>query len=437
MLTLYDQDGSGSISKEEFMDLTSSYRKLEKERVRQKAGFQDEEVEDFQVGFLQYDRDRSGELSIPELMGLLKEMNMFPRDKEQQAKLSVMMKEADRDESGQLTFEELLHLMRRFQDEVEVEQYSQQRKAQEKTGFSDTEVIEFWDVFARFRKEDDDSNGEEFTIFALRAVIRSLGVTLNSKQMLELKGVFRDYAKPSSVQDSTTHLKLQLPFPEFLTMMGHLIQSDFADLGTISKRTAEIQASEREKMDQLMRRVQDQKEVADKRRETARATWKASKDRQNAAVENTVVENEEENFLAWYHAKKIQLEKRKKSLIEYRETQVRIKRLFGGGNASPLSPNSQQKSPMSPAATEPLSPTSPYAQKSVWGDDDSPRELQESSAMRESQASPVSPRNARLSMLSPAANPRAAFGVTANRMNASERASQAFKDLIAELKGNG
>merc|ERR1711924_379738 len=103
---------------------------------------------------------------------------------------------------------------------------------------------------------------------SLRSLLRSLGITLNSKQLLELKGVFRDYAKPSAVQDNTTHLKLQLPFPEFLTCLSHLIQSDFADLGRISKRTAEQQAIEREKMGELMKRVQDQKEVSDKRRQT-------------------------------------------------------------------------------------------------------------------------------------------------------------------------
>merc|ERR1712118_12416 len=270
MLSMYDEDGIGSIGKGEFLNLTNSYRKLEKDRIRENAGFKDDEVEEYHAGFVRYDRDKSGELSIQELLVFLRDMNLYPRNKEQQEKLDVMMREADRDESGQLTFSEMLHLMRRFHDEVEVEQYAAQRKAQENAGFSDEEVIDFWEIFARFRMEDDDSEGEEFTIFALRSLLRSLGVTLNSKQMLELRGTFRDYAKPSSVQaqDNSTQFKLQLPFPEFLMMMGHLIKNDFADLGTKSKMTAEKQAKDREKMDLLMKQVQDQKQVSEGRRAT-------------------------------------------------------------------------------------------------------------------------------------------------------------------------
>lgn len=440
MLCIYDADSSGSIGFAEFFELTKAYRQLEKARIQEKAGFPEAEVDRFQGSFNLYDRDKSGELSFPELLNLLRDMDLFPKNKEQQAKLNAMMQDADKDESGQLTFAEMLHLMRRFHDEVESEQYSLERKAQERAGFSDKEVAEFWEVFDRLRSDDHEGDCEEFTIFALRTLLRSLGVTLNSHQLLELRSIFRKFAKPSSISDETTQLRVHLPFPDFLMMMSHLIENDFAEVGTASMRTAQNVAEERAKIESLMKRVQDHKDEIESRRMTQRMTWKSlpSKEMIPFLIETPVTTTDDEQFRLWYQDQKVRLEKRRAQVTEYREIQERIKRVFGKrmsglpGDASPenaLSPKSpRRKDPWGHASAENASGAASASGEELPSGRGSGKEIKE----------PRSPKstNVRGSLLSPAARISGALA-KANPKKARQRASiEAFKDLMAEVSGD-
>eukprot|EP00746_Dinoflagellata_sp_MGD_P165907 gnl/MRDRNA2_/MRDRNA2_95457_c0_seq1.p1 gnl/MRDRNA2_/MRDRNA2_95457_c0~~gnl/MRDRNA2_/MRDRNA2_95457_c0_seq1.p1 ORF type:complete len:903 (-),score=185.03 gnl/MRDRNA2_/MRDRNA2_95457_c0_seq1:272-2980(-) len=264
----FDVDGNGVFSYDEFFDLVKQYRQIEKQEVRKRCGFTQDEVMHYQEAFNMYDRDRSGEVSFNELLHVVRDCNMMPKTREQQRKLQSWIEDADRDNSGTLTFEEFLILIRKFWDHDECEQYAKERRAATACGFTEAEVLELREIFDTLLQEGEVP---ELTIFSIKQLLRSLGASLAPAQMQELKRIFERFAQQVGEKRENG---LTLPFPEFLMLMKDLLKKDFAGLQEAAKRTTNRRELEKKNMEDLMKKVQEQKRVRASTRSTQpRGTW--------------------------------------------------------------------------------------------------------------------------------------------------------------------
>ena len=85
----------------------------------ERAGFNEEQVEDYEASFKKYDHDGGGSLSLKEINPLLEELGKAPKNKRERERLLQMMKEIDDDDTGEIEFPEFLQLMRKFSEEKE------------------------------------------------------------------------------------------------------------------------------------------------------------------------------------------------------------------------------------------------------------------------------------------------------------------------------
>merc|ERR1712216_270236 len=125
---------------EAFQLLLGKYRDLEVEELRKRAGFTEEEVDNYRSEFNEYDADQSGDIGLRELMPLLKAVGQEPKSVLQRAKLQEILAEIDEDGSGEISFAEFLQLMRRFLDEADAEQARKEKDIISRTDFSADEV---------------------------------------------------------------------------------------------------------------------------------------------------------------------------------------------------------------------------------------------------------------------------------------------------------
>merc|ERR1719473_374967 len=65
---------------DQYVFFVESYRALEHEEFRRRAGFSEEEVESYQEQFNTFDRDKSGDVSTKELMPLLAKLGHAPKN---------------------------------------------------------------------------------------------------------------------------------------------------------------------------------------------------------------------------------------------------------------------------------------------------------------------------------------------------------------------
>lgn len=264
----FDKDQNGVFNYEEFFDLVKAYRQIEKKEVRKRCGFTQDEVMHYQEAFNLYDRDRSGEVSFQELLHVVRDCNMMPKTREQQRKLQSWIEDADRDNSGTLGFEEFLILIRKFWDHDECGQYAKEKRAATACGFTEAEVVELREIFDTLLQEGEVP---ELTIFSIKQLLRSLGASLAPAQMQELKKIFERFAQQAGEKRENG---LTLPFPEFLMLMKDLLKKDFAGLQEAAKRTTNRRELEKKNMEDLMKKVQEQKRVRASSRSTQpRGTW--------------------------------------------------------------------------------------------------------------------------------------------------------------------
>eukprot|EP00746_Dinoflagellata_sp_MGD_P165537 gnl/MRDRNA2_/MRDRNA2_94864_c0_seq1.p1 gnl/MRDRNA2_/MRDRNA2_94864_c0~~gnl/MRDRNA2_/MRDRNA2_94864_c0_seq1.p1 ORF type:complete len:768 (-),score=164.33 gnl/MRDRNA2_/MRDRNA2_94864_c0_seq1:188-2491(-) len=246
----FDQDGSGTIDLEEFLELMHYFRQQEKKQMLEFNGFSREEVVAFAQMFNEYDKDKSGELSFKECMAVLQDFGKMPQTHAQQVKLVDRLTEADRDGSGTIAMKEFLHMFRRMIDEEECEVFAKERNAAAAAGFSDEEVADWREIF------DDSSlnQGGEFNFTSLRSLLRTMGMRLAKNKTDELKQIFCNFAEPSSMTDNGH----QLLFHQFLKMISHLLSTDFENLKQCAAETVANREIERNRLDALVDAVQEQ-----------------------------------------------------------------------------------------------------------------------------------------------------------------------------------
>jgi Ca2+-binding EF-hand superfamily protein len=203
-----------------FMTFIERYRELEREEFRRRAGFSEEEVEKYLEQFNKYDRDKSGDVSVKELMPLLTVLGHAPKNVMQRDKLNALLREMDEDGSGEISFEEFLQLMRRFLDEADIEAQKKERDVVERVGFSTEEVAMWRQIFLKF---DQDDSGE-YDMDETRILLRAVGVQMNYRQEQEMfKRLFNDCDADSSGS---------LDFPEFCLLMKKMVDVDFGGIAS-------------------------------------------------------------------------------------------------------------------------------------------------------------------------------------------------------------
>merc|ERR1719198_38488 len=179
-----------------------------------------EEVENYREEFNTYDKDKSGDISLKELMPLLKAVGKEPRSVLQRAKLQEILGEIDQDGSGEISFPEFLQLMRRFLDEADAEQMRKEKDVVNRTDFSPEEVSSWRSIFLKF---DEDESGE-FDQDEAKKLLRAVGITLNDRQMYEhFAQIFAEVDEDESGS---------MDFPEFLLLMRKLINIDFGGVAS-------------------------------------------------------------------------------------------------------------------------------------------------------------------------------------------------------------
>merc|ERR1712216_203182 len=166
-----------NIDWENFQMFLQKYRDLEVEELRKRAGFTEDEVDNYREEFETYDKDSSGDINLKELMPLLKAVGKEPRSVLQRAKLQEILGEIDTDGSGEISFPESLQLMRRFLDEADAEQMRKEKDVVNRTEFSMDEVSSWRSIFLKF---DEDESGE-FDQDEAKKLLRAVGITLNDR----------------------------------------------------------------------------------------------------------------------------------------------------------------------------------------------------------------------------------------------------------------
>jgi Ca2+-binding EF-hand superfamily protein len=269
MLATFDTDGSLTFSFEEFRGMVQLLAEMEKKLAYDNAGFSEEELEGIREQFLHHDKDRSGELSFNELVGVIADLGLLPRTKEQQKRLVEKMNSLDSDGSGQLSFGEFVHLFRRFLDEAESLEFDKERIAATEIGLSPNELDDFR---AAYDQSLTDLGGGvmDFTVSSTRTFLRMAGIQLSPQEMAELKTIFNKYAVEVGRNDNKdSPVAHSLPFPAFLRFVGHILSINFACIADRTERIVEKSLEDSTKLTLLISKVEEQKDKVQRSRDSA------------------------------------------------------------------------------------------------------------------------------------------------------------------------
>eukprot|EP00930_Biecheleria_cincta_P053661 TRINITY_DN3926_c0_g1_i2.p1 TRINITY_DN3926_c0_g1~~TRINITY_DN3926_c0_g1_i2.p1 ORF type:complete len:476 (-),score=113.53 TRINITY_DN3926_c0_g1_i2:39-1256(-) len=177
----------------EFVRIIKKLRQLEMQ----------EKTDAVETLFNQTDKDKSGELSIKEICGILSALDMQPRSFSEQGAIAQLIEEADEDGSGQLDMKELLFLVQRIGERMIELRRQEEYQAALALGFTLENVNEFRRVFDIL-----DVSGDGF-----------LGVSEVWNAISMLKWKVNDAKFARIMEDVDEDSSGQLDFTEFLTML--------------------------------------------------------------------------------------------------------------------------------------------------------------------------------------------------------------------------
>jgi len=235
-----DTDQSGEVDWDEFVDLMERYRLAEVRERNRKAGFNDEQVDDFLASFRRYDLDGNGTIDVHELAPLLSDFKMAPRTVKERGELIERLgvcADLAGEERGMITFWVFLRLMRTLEDDDDRASLAVERKAAEKARFSIEEVSEFRAIFDFWHKslwELGDgcgaaNEGKALTSDGIARILRSLHITLPKKS---------DYQQVEDIcTDSDIDGNGNVDFPDFLVVMRRLLDDNFRNINETLARS--------------------------------------------------------------------------------------------------------------------------------------------------------------------------------------------------------
>lgn len=268
----------GGVDFEAFTALAESHRSATVARQRRFAGFPRETVMQLKELFKKWDADSSGVIDPIEIEGLLKDLGMECRTREEQTALIAHLDAARhaaieagvepkcRPGEGAICFWVLVQLMRILRTERDQSAEVREVQVVKELGFTKAEVEDFREVFLRWTRHGgkaagieegkaDGSPGAGGVSFASRAgsagggatekdglsrgifykLLLSLGVSLGYKEKEELEERFAG----ADLDDEG-----RLSFLGFLGLMRWLLDSDFAGVNAAAQETLATSTSQ-------------------------------------------------------------------------------------------------------------------------------------------------------------------------------------------------
>lgn len=221
---------------------------------RKKAGFSDEEIENFMDIYNRFDLNKNGEIDNMELQYILKEFNWEPKSREQQTdlmnKLDVarsLAREAGCTDVGPdgspfLKFWSFIQLARMLRTEKEKEEEAALRALQAELRFSEGEVEDFRQIFRTWVRKSYEIEGkkppkkqenvpETLSRDMVRRLIRSLGVSVTPLSADQLDKQVQELDSEGRTE------RAELLFPAFLRLMRWVLDTDFAGINDAAAKT--------------------------------------------------------------------------------------------------------------------------------------------------------------------------------------------------------
>jgi len=210
---------------------------------RKKAGYTDEEVEAFKQIYEFYDKDKSGEIDMTELLAILARQNLAPKNKEEQ---QAMMKKLDQaraatreagitnvnpDGSTEISFWVFVQLSRLLQTEHDRAHESYMANLTGELRFSGAEVDQFRQIFRRCVQEELNEGGgdpqakDSISRDAIKRLVVGLGMYINPDNKRKLEAKLKE-------MESQMQKNGLFDFEAFLRLMRWLMDVDFAGINS-------------------------------------------------------------------------------------------------------------------------------------------------------------------------------------------------------------
>jgi len=225
-----------------FVGLVDSCRNAWVSKQRKKAGFSKQQIQEFQDLFDKFDKDKSGEIDMTELLSILKEFGWQPKTKEEQAdlmkKLDVAralareagINEVGPDGSPAIKFWSFVQLCRMLHSQHDKAEEENMNKLMAEVQFSQLEVDQFRQIFRNWAKTTNvfvsrvsQSQGPQTEYLHNDVAKRLVRSTLAAALSQENKTAVDSYiARLSEEGDGERD---QLDFPSFLKLMRWLVDN--------------------------------------------------------------------------------------------------------------------------------------------------------------------------------------------------------------------
>jgi hypothetical protein len=268
---------------EDFLGIVDHLDRASALRLRQKAGFSDDQREMLHALFSYYDKDKGGTLENEEIICIFNDLGIRVATQEHQSRLISKIAEArhlakmsgvqeeDLAPAGAcvITFPMLCHLVRTIRRERQRESITQEMAAMEETGFTDFEVAQFRDIFTDYMidastvpamVDDDDDDDEEqveekshaaamlkvviaprgsesddarITMQGVRLLIKTMGGKLQREDNEQLRDKVSKFKTSRNL--GAAHGQ-SICFPDFLRMMRWMMKINFGDVNKLADK---------------------------------------------------------------------------------------------------------------------------------------------------------------------------------------------------------
>lgn len=216
----------------DFWQLTRVAREDSREVCRERAGFEEEEVNDLRKRFNDYDADGGGEIEDAELRGLLEDLLPdLATNPERRPELIRVLEEADSDGSGSLDFDDFLRLVRNCHDLRDRMLFENETAAIHVTGFTPTEVAEFRELYLGEGERDQVDFSE------LTEILKSV-IPLGDKNTKTLAGLYDEI-----VAVRVGEPQKRMNFAEYLLLLRRMLDVNFAGIANLEDRHSLPKAS--------------------------------------------------------------------------------------------------------------------------------------------------------------------------------------------------
>lgn len=218
-----------------FVRVCSYHSRDLREVYKSNGGWTEGEVNHLQSVFNRYDIKHTGLIASKELVRMVEDL--FPvlaRDRKMRPELQRIMKEVLQETwSFQgLGFKDFLKLMRLFREFQDRERSKKEAQAIEDTGFNSSEVAQFRDFFLAAHAHSNSRSagpGVEICFDQFWKMIFDI-TPLSDSLTAQLKNIFHQFTQKNPNAVRSKQRVEDADFPEFLLMMKHLLDINFAKI---------------------------------------------------------------------------------------------------------------------------------------------------------------------------------------------------------------